>query len=104
MTLPFDGAITKFFRNDAPKEVRRAIETADKDDILSKAYPYREEMTRKEYEAEIHHLNRLFGQEPIIQLYNSEVLSNKIYMVRIDRSTIYGMCMCAMRVAGDGAW
>lgn len=51
MDLPFDGAITRYFRKDAPKEVREAIETASKDEILSKAYPYREEMKKKDYEA-----------------------------------------------------
>jgi len=51
MDLPFDGAISKYFRNGAPKEVRRAIEKAGKDDILSPRYPYREEMKRKDYEA-----------------------------------------------------
>ena len=51
MDLPFDGAISRYFKKDAPKEVRKAIEEAGKDDILSKAYPYREEMKRKDYEA-----------------------------------------------------
>ncbi len=51
MDLPFDGAISRYFRNDAPKAVRRAIEQADKDQILSKSYPYREEMKKKDYEA-----------------------------------------------------
>ena len=51
MELPFDGAITRYFRKDAPKEVRRAIEEAGKDDILSPDYPYREEMKKKDYEA-----------------------------------------------------
>lgn len=51
MDLPFDGAISRYFRKDAPKSVRKAIETAGKDDILSAAYPYREEMRKKDYEA-----------------------------------------------------
>ena len=49
--LPFDGAISRYFKKDAPKEVRRVIEAAGKDDILSPSYPYREEMKRKDYEA-----------------------------------------------------
>jgi polyphosphate kinase 2 len=53
MDLPFDGAITRYFRKDAPKEVREAIETASKDEILSKVYPYREEMKKKDYEAQM---------------------------------------------------
>ena len=44
MDLPFDGAITRHFREGAPKEVRKAIEKGGKDDILTASYPYREEM------------------------------------------------------------
>lgn len=51
MDLPFDGAISRYFRKGAPAGVRRAIETADKDDILNKDYPYDEEMKRKVYDA-----------------------------------------------------
>lgn len=49
--LPFDGAISRYFREGAPKEVRKAIEGAGKDDILTKSYPYREEMKGKDYDA-----------------------------------------------------
>lgn len=51
MDLPFDGAISRYFRESAPKEVRRAIEKDDGDDILTKSYPYREEMKGKAYDA-----------------------------------------------------
>jgi polyphosphate kinase len=51
MDLPFDGAISRYFREGAPKDVRRAIETAGKDDIMNPAYPYRAEMKKKDYEA-----------------------------------------------------
>ncbi|MBL9072560.1 polyphosphate kinase 2 [Tabrizicola sp.] len=51
MTLPFDGAISRYFREGAPKEVRTAIEKAGKDDILTKSYPYREEIKGKDYDA-----------------------------------------------------
>ena len=50
MTLPFDGAISRYFREGAPKEVRKAIEQAGKDDILNASYPYREEMKGKDYD------------------------------------------------------
>ncbi|NHB77469.1 polyphosphate kinase 2 [Rhodobacter calidifons] len=50
MTLPFDGAISRYFREGAPQEVRKAIEEAGKDDILNPAYPYREEMKGKDYD------------------------------------------------------
>ena len=51
MTLPFDGAISRFYRDAAPKALRKAIEGADKDDILTASYPYREEIKGKDYDA-----------------------------------------------------
>ncbi|WP_374645344.1 polyphosphate kinase 2 [Tabrizicola sp.] len=56
MTLPFDGAISRYFREGAPKAVRKAIEAADKDDILTASYPYREEMKGKDYDARMEEL------------------------------------------------
>ena len=53
MTLPFDGAISAFYENEAPADIRKAVSDADKDDILSKSFPYREEMKKKVYEDEI---------------------------------------------------
>ncbi|WP_425070353.1 polyphosphate kinase 2 [Sagittula sp. S175] len=51
--LPFDGAITQFAENDAPKDIRKAIAEAGKDDILSPDFPYREEMSGKAYEKDM---------------------------------------------------
>jgi polyphosphate kinase 2 len=51
--LPFDGAISRYFREGAPKAVRKAIEKDDGDDILTKSYPYREEMKGKAYETQM---------------------------------------------------
>ncbi len=51
MDLPFDGAISRYFHEGAPKDVRKIIENAGKDDILNPDYPYREEMKKKDYEA-----------------------------------------------------
>ncbi len=56
--LPFDGAITQFFLKKAPKDIRKAIKDAGKDDILTPGYPYAEEMKRKEYEAIMDGLQR----------------------------------------------
>jgi polyphosphate kinase len=53
MTLPFDGAISRYFREGAPAEVRKAIEKAGKDEILTKSYPYKEEMKGKDYDAQM---------------------------------------------------
>ena len=51
MTLPFDGAISRYFQQDAPKDVRKTIEKQGKDEILNKDYPYASEMKRKDYDA-----------------------------------------------------
>ncbi len=56
MPLPFDGAISRYFREGAPKEVRKAIEGAGKDDILTKSYPYDEEIKGKVYDARMEEL------------------------------------------------
>jgi polyphosphate kinase len=53
MNLPFDGAISRYFTEGAPKAIRKAIKEADKDKILTSSYPYPEEMKRKEYEARL---------------------------------------------------
>lgn len=56
--LPFDGAISRYFRKDAPKAIRKAIESAGKDDLLTPGYPYAEEMKRKDYDATMAALQR----------------------------------------------
>lgn len=53
MSLPFDGAISRYFRHDAPDDVRALIETASKGYILSDAYPYDAALKTKEYEREL---------------------------------------------------
>lgn len=51
MDLPFDGAISRYFREGAPKDIRKAIEKAGKHDILTETYPYRQEIKGKDYDA-----------------------------------------------------
>jgi polyphosphate kinase 2 len=53
MDLPFDGAISAFFNDTAPEDIRNAIKRADKDDILNQTYPYSERMPRKAYEKDL---------------------------------------------------
>lgn len=53
MTKPFDGAITKFYEDDAPKDVRNAIKDGKKKDILADTYPYSNPMDTDDYDAEI---------------------------------------------------
>ncbi|MEM9319541.1 MAG: polyphosphate kinase 2 [Pseudomonadota bacterium] len=48
--LPFDGAISKFFDDEAPKSVRNAIKGAKKNDMLDASYPYAERMDKTDYE------------------------------------------------------
>ncbi len=51
--IPFVGDITRYLQTEAPEAIRNAIETAKDDEILSKSYPYREEMKKKDYEGHI---------------------------------------------------
>ncbi len=53
MTLPFDGAISRFFETKAPKEMAERIKASDKGDILATGFPYDERMGRKDYEKQI---------------------------------------------------
>ncbi len=48
--LPFDGAISRFFQEEAPADVRDAIRNSSKKDILSDSYPYDKQMSRSDYE------------------------------------------------------
>lgn len=56
--LPFDGAISRFFTKDAPKAIRKQIEEAGKDDILTDSYPYRAGIKGKDYDAVMEGLQR----------------------------------------------
>ncbi|MCV6595695.1 MAG: polyphosphate kinase 2 [Mangrovicoccus sp.] len=49
-SLPFDGAVSKFFETEAPKKLRKRIEAASKNQIVSDTYPYTERMPKEEYE------------------------------------------------------
>ncbi|MEH6522702.1 polyphosphate kinase 2 [Sulfitobacter sp.] len=53
MELPFDGAISAYYKNDAPKDVRDAVKHAQKSDILSGSYPHQNSMARKSYERDM---------------------------------------------------
>ena len=56
MTKPFDGAISTFFEQEAPKSVREAITSRRKRKILNPEYPYRDQMKSSEYEEIIYAL------------------------------------------------
>lgn len=47
---PFDGAISKFFEDDAPKDIHKTIKSANKGRILDPTYPYDSRKDREEYE------------------------------------------------------
>lgn len=53
MDLPFDGAISRHFREIADPVIREAIESKGKKAILNPTFPYTEEWPRKAYEAEM---------------------------------------------------
>ncbi|PRX32730.1 polyphosphate kinase 2, PA0141 family [Meinhardsimonia xiamenensis] len=47
--LPFEGAISRFFHEEAPDDIRRAIEAAGDEEMLDPSFPYRRRMGGKEY-------------------------------------------------------
>ncbi len=51
MDKPFDGGISRFYKEAAPKDVRDAIDTASKGQIPNQNYPYETRWSRKAYEA-----------------------------------------------------
>ncbi len=53
MQLPFDGAISAYFRSQAPDAVRNAVKRGEKGDILDPSYPHSDRMARKVYDKEI---------------------------------------------------
>ena len=53
MTLPFDGAITSYFQDEAPKPIRKAIEKGDEHDVLRGSYPYETWLKKKDYKADM---------------------------------------------------
>ncbi|TMV08672.1 polyphosphate kinase 2 [Ruegeria sediminis] len=56
MTRAKAGAITSYYNEKAPKEIRKAIDKSDKADILNPSYPYSERMKSKDYDDEIEDL------------------------------------------------
>ena len=49
MDLPFDGAISRYFREEAPADIREAIEEGSKKDILDPGYPYDTRLDKDDY-------------------------------------------------------
>ncbi|MGB0498385.1 MAG: polyphosphate kinase 2 [Rubricella sp.] len=58
MTPPLGGAISRYLEEQAPQDIRDAIEEADNKDILADGYPYDERMDKDEYEAAYDALQR----------------------------------------------
>lgn len=52
MQLPFDGAISTYYQDIAPEDVRQAIANAGAKDILDSNYPHDSRLRRKAYEAD----------------------------------------------------
>jgi polyphosphate kinase 2 len=53
MSLPFDGAITRFYEKEAPDDVQEAVKEADGKTILAPPYPYDDRMDKDRYEDEL---------------------------------------------------
>lgn len=73
--LPLVGKITEALKA-APKEIRQILEGADKDAILYPAYPYREEMDRKAYDAQMEGL-----QLQLVRMMHDVVATGKRLVV-----------------------
>jgi len=56
MRLPFDGAITRYYEKEAPKDVRDAVRAAGGKTILAPPYPYSRRMAKDAYEADLREL------------------------------------------------
>ncbi len=56
MSLPFDGAISAFYENEAPEEIREAVRDGRKKDILNPSYPYDHVMKKSQYSEEMDRL------------------------------------------------
>ena len=52
-SLPYDGAISRYLLNDAPVDIREAILQGKKRDVITKSYPYRRALDKKQYYAEM---------------------------------------------------
>lgn len=50
MSLPFEGAISNYAAQDAPKDVRKALAETKKGPILDDSYPHDDRMDAKDYE------------------------------------------------------
>jgi polyphosphate kinase 2 len=53
MDLPFDGAISRYYKEEAPEAVRKAVAEGDDKDILDPSFPYDRWMKKKDYEPEM---------------------------------------------------
>jgi len=51
--LPFDGAISDFYQNEAPADVHKAIEQGAKNTVLDPSYPYQLRMNADDYYDEL---------------------------------------------------
>ncbi|MBR2572895.1 MAG: polyphosphate kinase 2 [Loktanella sp.] len=49
MERPFDGAISRYFTQDAPQDIRDLITGSAKDDILNPGYPYDSRWKKRDY-------------------------------------------------------
>lgn len=50
MDLPFDGGISRFYKEDAPTDVRDAVASAEKSKIINASYPYQKSWKRGAYD------------------------------------------------------
>ena len=74
--LPYVGEITRYFDDKAPKEIRKAIQKAGKDDMLDPGYPYKDELDKDDYEG---HLKKL--QVELVKMMHDITVTGKRLVV-----------------------
>ncbi len=74
--LPYVGEITRYFEEQAPKDIRKAIQKGSKDDILDISFPYTEQMDKAAYEKQMEKL-----QLELVKMMHDIVLTGKRLIV-----------------------
>lgn len=93
MTLPFDGAISEYYKSQAPDAVRTAIRTAGKRDILDPDYPHDRALSKQDYEDQMAGL-----QSQLVRLQADIKATDKRMVVVFEGRDAAGKGGCIKRV------
>ncbi|MEM8730663.1 MAG: polyphosphate kinase 2 [Pseudomonadota bacterium] len=62
MAKPFDGAISAYYKNDAPEHIRKAIKDGKSKDVIDPNYPYDRRLSSDDYDAQYYKLQIELGK------------------------------------------